>query len=71
MIIKSETKLTFVRLTDISPDEFIAHMSDMRVAEHMPLLTFKWDHDNVAKFIATKEECWQRDGLGHCEMYLD
>lgn len=31
----------------------------------MPLLTFKWDHDAVAKFIAAKEECWSRDGLGH------
>jgi hypothetical protein len=31
----------------------------------MPLLTFKWDHDAVAKFIAAKEKCWHRDGLGH------
>jgi len=40
-------------------------MSDPRVAEHMPLLTFKWDHEAVAKFVAAKEECWRRDGLGH------
>lgn len=40
-------------------------MSDPRVGEHMPLLTFKWDAAAVAKFIATKEECWVRDGLGH------
>jgi len=31
----------------------------------MPLLTFKWDHDTVTKFIAAKEGCWRRDGLGH------
>lgn len=43
----------------------IAHMTDPRIAEHMPLLTFKWDHDAVTKFIAAKEECWRRDGLGH------
>lgn len=40
-------------------------MSDPRVAEHMPLLTSTWDLDAVAKFVAMKEECWRRDGLGH------
>lgn len=65
MINKSELKLTFARLTDISPDEIIAHMSDARVAEHMPLLTFKWDRIAVSEFVTAKEECWRRDGLGH------
>lgn len=60
-----EPHLTFTRLPDISPDEIIAQMSDPRVAKHLPLLTFKWDHDAVTKFIAAKEECWRRDGLGH------
>jgi len=40
-------------------------MSDPRVAQHMPLLTFKWDKPAVAKFIRDKETCWHRDGLGH------
>ncbi len=40
-------------------------MSNPRVGEHMPLLTFKWDVDAVTKFIAAKEEYWRRDGLGH------
>lgn len=40
-------------------------MSDARIAEHMPLLTSEWDNAAVAKFIATKEECWNHDGLGH------
>lgn len=62
---KSERKLTFARLPDISPDEIIAHMSDVRVVEHMPLLTFKWDRNTVTEFVAAKEECWRRDGLGH------
>ena len=57
--------ITFTRLHKIEPNEIIAHMSDPRVAEHMPLLTFKWDEDAVTKFVATKEECWRRDGLGH------
>ena len=40
-------------------------MSDPRVAEHMPLLTFAWDAKVAAGFVAKKEECWARDGLGH------
>lgn len=40
-------------------------MSDPRVAEHMPLLTSKWDDAAVTKFFATKEDYWRRDGLGH------
>jgi len=62
---KPECNITFVRLPDIAPDEIIAHMSGVRVAQHMPLLTFKWDCNAVAEFVATKEKCWRRDGLGH------
>jgi hypothetical protein len=65
MTIKSGCKLNFVRLSDISPDEIITHMSDSRVAEHMPLFTFKWDRHNLAEFVTAKEEYWRRDGLGH------
>ncbi|WP_298983027.1 GNAT family N-acetyltransferase [uncultured Roseibium sp.] len=46
-------------------------MSDPRVAEHMPLLTFEWDTAAVAKFVAQKEECWSRDGLGHWAILSD
>jgi hypothetical protein len=49
----------------------MAHMSDPRVAEHMPLLTFQWDHDAVGKFVAAKEACWRRDGLGHWAILCD
>lgn len=57
--------INFVRLPQIPPSEIIAHMSDPRVAEHMPLLTFTWDAKTVAEFVAEKERCWDRDGLGH------
>ena len=57
--------IKFVRLTEIEPTEIAAHMSDPRVAEHMPLLTFAWDAEVAAGFVAKKEECWARDGLGH------
>ena len=58
-------EITFARLSEIEPTEIVAHMSDPRVAEHMPLLTFQWDAMAVAKFVAQKEEYWARDGLGH------
>ena len=58
-------EITFTRLPEIAPDEIIAHMSDPRLAEHMPLLTPKWDRVAVTRFVAAKEERWSRDGLGH------
>ncbi len=57
--------ISFTRLSEIQPDEILAHMSDPLVAEHMPLLTFKWDRAAVSNFVAAKEEYWNRDGLGH------
>ncbi len=66
-----ERDIAFVRLKEISPDEIIAHMSDPRVAEHMPLLTFKWDEQAVANFVETKEAGWRRDGLGHWAILCD
>ncbi len=57
--------ITFTRLPTIDPGEIAAHMSDPRVAEHMPLLTFAWNEAAVARFVADKEERWRRDGLGH------
>lgn len=64
-------EITFTRLSAIEPDEIMNHMSDPRVAEHMPLLTFEWDRDAVTKFVAAKEECWERDGLGHWAILAD
>lgn len=66
-----EPKLVFTRLPEVSPDEILAHMSDARVAEHMPLLTFDWDRQTVSDFVAAKEACWRRDGLGHWAILCD
>lgn len=49
----------------------MAHMSDPRVAVHMPLLTFAWDRKALDAFIAAKEACWPRDGLGHWAILWD
>ncbi|MEP1930711.1 MAG: GNAT family N-acetyltransferase [Roseibium sp.] len=65
------SEITFGRLPDISPMEIADHMSDPRVAEHMPLLTFVWDRQTVEKFVANKEACWARDGLGHWAILCD
>lgn len=64
-------EITFARLTEIDPVEIIAHMSDPRVADHMPLLTFEWDTATAASFVTTKEGCWARDGLGHWAILAD
>ncbi|MEP2424386.1 MAG: GNAT family N-acetyltransferase, partial [Tateyamaria sp.] len=58
-------QITFTRLPTIDPSEIATHMSDPRVADHMPLLTTPWDTAAVATFVAAKEACWARDGLGH------
>lgn len=57
--------ITFVRLSEIEPSDIAAHMSDPRLAQHMPLLTSAWDAKAVTDFVARKEACWARDGLGH------
>ncbi len=63
-------EITFARLSEIAPAEIAAHMSDPRLADHMPLLTSDWgaddwDTETVARFVALKEQRWARDGLGH------
>ena len=68
---RANKEITFGRLPDVVPDEIAAHMSDPRVAEHMPLLTRPWDRKAVADFVAAKEECWRRDGLGHWAILCD
>jgi hypothetical protein len=65
------TGITFTRLTEVDPAEILTHMSDPKVAEHMPLLTFEWDAPAVATFVAMKEDHWRRDGLGHWAILSD
>lgn len=69
MCSKPSGEIEFRRLTEIAPETILAHMSDPRVGEHLPLQTFTWDLDMVATFVAAKEACWQRDGLGHWAIF--
>ncbi len=64
-------EITFSRLIDVPTSEIAEHMSDPRVAEHMPLLTGAWDTEMAIKFVKMKEEFWSRDGLGHWAILSD
>lgn len=62
---QKNNRLRFGRLTEISTEELVAHMSDERLRAHMPLLTGTWDAPRIRDFVAAKEARWQEDGLGH------
>lgn len=64
-------EIDFVRLTEIAPEAILDHMSDPRMADHMPLLTEPWTIETVAGFVAAKEATWRRDGLGHWAFLAD
>lgn len=66
-----QPQITFARLPQVDPAEILQHMSDPRVVAHMPLATFVWDAEAVARFVASKEAHWQRDGLGHWAFLAD
>lgn len=46
-------------------------MSDRRIARHLPLLGTDWDLERIAAFVRAKEQCWERDGLGHWAILAD
>ncbi|MDW4500207.1 GNAT family N-acetyltransferase [Sulfitobacter sp. D35] len=58
-------EISFTRLTEVPLVSLVAHMNDPRTREHMPLLTSHWTIEDAEAFVAAKEACWQRDGLGH------
>ena len=63
--------ISFARLSEVPPAQLAAHMSDPRMAEHMPLLTEPWDLATAEQFVQTKEAFWTRDGLGHWAILAD
>lgn len=65
MTLKTNSDITFVRLTEISLQDLLTHMSDPRIRIHMPLLQQEWNIDTASRFVLKKEEYWQKDGLGH------
>ena len=67
----SDHKLTFSRLAQVPLASLIDHMSDPRLARHMPLLTQPFDANAAQHFVNAKEACWQRDGLGHWAILSD
>lgn len=63
--------ITFARLTQVSIEDLVAHMTDPRVAEHMPLLNVEWTAEEARRFVTAKEATWSRDGLGHWAFLRD
>ncbi len=63
--------IKLARLTDVPPEQILAHMSDPRVATHLPLMTEGWDAAMVRQFVEMKEARWQQDGLGHWAFLAD
>lgn len=63
--------LRFTRLTEVPLGDLVAHMSDPRLREHMPLLTGAWGEAEARAFVVAKEACWARDGLGHWAFQAD
>lgn len=61
----------FVRLPQIAPAVLLDHMSDRRIARHLPLLGTGWDHNRIEAFVEAKEQCWARDGVGHWGILID
>lgn len=59
------SQIEFARLSLVKPADITAHMSDPRMAEHMPLLGPDWSDEMTAAFIAKKEQHWEDEGLGH------
>ena len=70
-MIETHPRLSFVRLPEIPPDQIARHMSDPRMAAHMPLLTSRWSRETVADFVAAKEAYWRLDELGHWAILRD
>lgn len=67
----TKPRIDFVRLTDIPLGTIAAQMTDPRVTAHLPLDTGRWDLRACADFVAAKEACWARDGLGHWAILCD
>ena len=63
--------LRFARLTEVPREDLVAHMSDPRLRAHMPLLNGAWGEAEAQAFVAAKEACWARDGLGHGAFLAD
>lgn len=64
-------EIAFLRLSEIPAAQILDHMTDDRVARHLPLMRARWDIETVRAFVAAKEECWRRDGLGHWAIVID
>jgi RimJ/RimL family protein N-acetyltransferase len=68
---RTRPRLSTAPLGDVPLDTLAAHMSDPRIARHMPLLSQPWTSAEATAFVRIKENRWHRDGLGHCALMRD
>lgn len=66
-----QSVIRFARLPEVPTADLVAHMSHPRLRPHMPLLTGVWGEAEARGFVAAKEACWARDGLGHWAFFAD
>lgn len=64
-------EISFFRLTEVPLGCIVQHMSDPRIAGHLPLLREEWSEDTARQFVTKKERFWVRDGLGHWAIGLN
>lgn len=64
-------KVTFERLTEISPDLIIALMNDPAVRRHLPLARGDFGPSACQSFVTAKERMWEERGFGPWAFVLD
>lgn len=67
----SASKIEFVRLPDVNPDEIVELMNHPLVRREMPLTSDGFDAAACAEFIAAKERLWAEHGYGPWAFLVD
>ncbi|MEM9153038.1 MAG: GNAT family N-acetyltransferase [Cyanobacteria bacterium P01_F01_bin.3] len=71
MVASDHDRITFTRLTNISPVAIINLMNDPAVRRHLPLARGEFRDIECDRFVATKERMWEESGFGPWAFVLD
>lgn len=64
-------RISFRRLSDVSPDVLIDLMNDPDVRRHLPLARGHFGLPECERFVAAKERIWEEHGYGPWAFFLD
>lgn len=64
-------KISFRRLSEVSPDVLIDLMNDPDVRRHLPLARGRFGMPEYERFVAAKERIWEEHGYGPWAFFLD